>query len=45
MLQRVNELSGGESLRANIALMRNNARTAAQVAKLMPAAVAEGAKL
>ena len=35
LLQRINELSGGQSLRANLALLRNNARLAAQVAKVM----------
>jgi pseudouridine-5'-phosphate glycosidase len=37
LLQRVNELTGGESLRANLALLKNNARVAAQVAKAMSA--------
>jgi len=32
LLGRVNELTGGESLQANIALIRNNSRTAAQIA-------------
>lgn len=32
LLQRVSELTGGLSLRANLALLRNNARLAAQVA-------------
>ncbi len=32
LLQRVSELTGGESLRANIDLLRNNARVAAQAA-------------
>lgn len=37
LLSRVNELSGGESLRANLALLKNNARVAAQIAQaLMP---------
>jgi pseudouridine-5'-phosphate glycosidase len=35
LLQRINELSGGQSLRANIALLRNNAHLAAQIAKAM----------
>lgn len=32
LLRRVSELSGGESLRANLALLRNNARLAAAIA-------------
>lgn len=32
LLNRVSELTGGESLRANLALLKNNARVAAQVA-------------
>ena len=32
LLSRMNELSGGESLRANVALVRNNARLAARIA-------------
>jgi len=32
LLQRVNELTGGQSLAANIALVRHNARVAAQIA-------------
>jgi pseudouridine-5'-phosphate glycosidase len=32
LLNRVNELSGGASLRANLSLLRNNARLAAQIA-------------
>lgn len=35
LLQRVSELTSGESLRANIALLHNNARVAAQVAVAM----------
>ena len=35
LLQRVSELTGRESLRANLALLRNNARIAAQVAAAM----------
>ena len=35
LLQRVSELTGGESLRANIDLLRNNAAVAAQVAVTM----------
>ena len=33
LLQRINELSGGRSLRANLSLLLNNARLAAQIAK------------
>ena len=33
LLQRINELSGGRSLRANLSLLSNNARLAAQIAK------------
>jgi pseudouridine-5'-phosphate glycosidase len=32
LLARVSELTGGESLKANLALLRNNARLAAQIA-------------
>ena len=35
LLRRVSELTGGESLRANLDLLKNNARVAAQVAKAM----------
>jgi pseudouridine-5'-phosphate glycosidase len=35
MLQRINELSGGRSLRANLSLLLNNAQLAAQIAKSM----------
>ncbi|RME87504.1 MAG: pseudouridine-5'-phosphate glycosidase [Anaerolineae bacterium] len=35
LLQRLNELSGGRSLRANLSLLRNNARLAAQVARAL----------
>jgi pseudouridine-5'-phosphate glycosidase len=35
LLQRINELSGGRSLRANLSLLLNNARLAAQIAKAM----------
>ncbi len=35
LLSRVSELTGGDSLRANLALLRNNARVAAQVAFAM----------
>ncbi|MDH5506380.1 MAG: pseudouridine-5'-phosphate glycosidase, partial [Anaerolineae bacterium] len=32
LLRRINELSNGESLQANLALLKNNARVAAQIA-------------
>ncbi len=35
LLRRVSELTGGDSLRANLDLLKNNARVAAQVAKAM----------
>jgi len=35
LLKRVSELTGGESLRANLALLKNNARIAAQVSAAM----------
>ncbi len=35
LLQRVNELTGGKSMRANLSLLLNNARLAAQIAKAM----------
>jgi len=35
LLQRVNELSGGRSLRANLSLLLNNARLAARITKAM----------
>jgi pseudouridine-5'-phosphate glycosidase len=35
LLQRINELSGGWSLRTNLSLLLNNARLAAQIAKAM----------
>ncbi len=37
LLRRVSELTGGESLRANLGLLKNNARVAAEVAKAMDA--------
>ena len=37
LLSRVAELSGGASLQANLALLRNNARLAAQIARAMAA--------
>lgn len=37
LLSKVSELTGGDSLRANLALLRNNAHVAAQVAKAMAA--------
>lgn len=36
MLSRVSELSGGKSLQTNLALLRNNARLAAQIACALP---------
>jgi pseudouridine-5'-phosphate glycosidase len=33
LLARVSQLSGGESMKANLALLRNNARVAAEIAK------------
>jgi pseudouridylate synthase len=36
LLKRVTELSDGKSLEANLALLKNNARVAAQVAKWLP---------
>ena len=35
LLQRINELSGGRSVRTNVSLLLNNARLAAQIAKAM----------
>jgi pseudouridine-5'-phosphate glycosidase len=35
LLKRVSELTGGESLRSNLALLKNNARIAAQVSAAM----------
>jgi pseudouridine-5'-phosphate glycosidase len=37
LLQRVSDLSGGRSKKANIALLLNNARLAAQISRLLPA--------
>lgn len=37
LLQRVDEISGGQALRANLALLLNNARLAAQIARLLAA--------
>ena len=37
LLQRVNELTSGRSMRANLTLLLNNAHLAAQIAKAMPA--------
>jgi pseudouridine-5'-phosphate glycosidase len=36
LLKRVSELTGGDSLRANLALLLNNARLAAQIACVLP---------
>ena len=38
LLQRINELSNGQSMRANLALLLNNARLAAQIARAMAVA-------
>ena len=35
LLRRINELSGGRSLRANLSLLLNNARLAAQIARAL----------
>ncbi|HSG26031.1 MAG TPA: pseudouridine-5'-phosphate glycosidase [Anaerolineales bacterium] len=35
LLKRVSELSGGDSLQANLSLLKNNARTAAQIAQFL----------
>ncbi len=35
LLQRINELTGGRSLRTNLSLLLNNARLAAQIAKAL----------
>jgi len=35
LLERVNELTGGASMRANMALLRNNARVAAEIARAL----------
>jgi pseudouridine-5'-phosphate glycosidase len=35
LLQRINELSNGQSMRANLTLLLNNARLAAQIARAM----------
>ena len=43
LLSRVSELTGGESLRANLDLLKNNARVAAQVAKSMGGVTSLGA--
>ena len=44
LLKRVSELSGGNSLRANLSLLKNNAKTAAQIAQYLytPKGQAEG---
>ena len=36
LLTKISELSGGESLRANLALLRNNAKVAAEIAVALP---------
>jgi pseudouridine-5'-phosphate glycosidase len=35
LLRRVSELTGGSSLRANLGLLRNNARVAAEISKFL----------
>jgi pseudouridine-5'-phosphate glycosidase len=35
MLAKVSELSGGQSMHTNLALLRNNARLAARIARAM----------
>jgi pseudouridine-5'-phosphate glycosidase len=44
LLQHVSELTGGESQKANIALLENNARVAAQIAKALQVNKATGNK-
>jgi pseudouridine-5'-phosphate glycosidase len=44
LLQHVSELTGGESQKANIALLENNARVAAQIAKALQVNKATGSK-
>lgn len=44
MLSRVSELSGGKSLQTNLALLRNNARLAAQIACALPPQMATRAR-
>ena len=41
LLAKMNELSGGESLKANLALLRNNAAVAAQIAAQIPEGLQE----
>jgi pseudouridine-5'-phosphate glycosidase len=42
LLQRVNELTNGKSMRANLSFLLNNARLAAQIAKAMSPAKGQG---
>ena len=42
LLRRVSELTGGESLQANLDLLKNNARVAAQVARSMRGVIGTG---
>ena len=42
LLRRVSELTGGDSLRANLDLLKNNARVAAQVARAMAGSTGTG---
>jgi pseudouridine-5'-phosphate glycosidase len=41
LLAKMNELSGGESLKANLARLRNNAAVAAQIAAQIPEGLQE----
>ena len=41
LLAKMNDLSGGESLKANLALLRNNAAVAAQIAAQIPEGLQE----
>ncbi len=44
LLQHVSELTGGESQKANIALLENNARVAAHIAKALIGSKEQGSK-
>lgn len=41
LLNRVSELTGGDSLKTNIALLLNNARVAARIASILPAKISQ----
>jgi len=45
LLQRIFELTGGKSLETNIALVKNNARVAAEIAVALAAAAAVAPKV